>query len=150
MNLKKIIVALILSVILIVNFISVVYHPQLINTLKSGISSLSVGDNYYYRLRLWYLFAADNDWQTANKIGQSLDPLDTKNYRLAHDPAELKKNLNNLVFKTNKTAQDWLELGRVQYIVGKIDDAKTSFAQAHKLDPVNVDISRLYFELSAN
>jgi len=150
MNLKKIIVSLVLSAILLFNFYFYLYHPQYINTLKSDISHLSAGDNYYYRLRMWYLFAADNDWETANNIALKLDPVDTENYRLAHDPAELKKNLNRLVFKTNKTAQDWLELGRVQYIIGKIDDAKNSFSQAHHLDPVNNDISRLYFELSAN
>jgi hypothetical protein len=146
----KLPVLLFLSAILVINFYSFIYHPQLINTIKLGVSHLSVGDDYYYRLRLWYLFAAENDWYTAQKISQNLAPVDTINYRLAHDPTELKKNLNSLVFKPAKTAQDWLELGRVQYIIGKIDDAKTSFAQAHKLDPVNDDISRLYFELSTN
>jgi hypothetical protein len=150
MKLRKIIVSLVLTLVLIFNLYSVISRPQLINTLKSGISHLSVGDNYYYRLRLWYLFAADNDWNAAKNVAAKLDPSDTEVYRLAHDPLELKKNLNSLVFKPNKSSQDWLELGRIQYIVGKTTDAKNSFTQAHQLDPVNSDISRFYFGISEN
>ncbi|MBP9817637.1 hypothetical protein KBC75_02670 [Candidatus Shapirobacteria bacterium] len=122
------------------------FDPKLISA-KLESSSLNTGTRYYGHLQLWYYFASHGDWVTANKLALSLDPADTLVYRLAHDPQEIRKNINNLVVKPSKSADDWVELSRVQFILGKTDDAKASLTKAYTLDPIRSDISTLYYQL---
>ena len=59
---------------------------------------------------------------------------------------ELKKYINELTVKPNKSVEDWLELARIQSILGKFDDAYTSISTAKNLDPVRDDIGQLYYQ----
>jgi hypothetical protein len=106
--------------------------------------SLSRGERYYGRLWLWHQAALVGDWVLANRLAANLDPLDIKVAQERLNPEYLKKQLNYLVVKANKTTDDWLELARLQYRVGKLEDAKAAIAQAYKLDPLRTDVDTLY------
>jgi hypothetical protein len=109
--------------------------------------SLSVGDRYYRRLSQWYLFAQKGDWVNAAKLESKLDYTDISAYKTTHDPSELKKYVNNLMVKPNKSVEDWLELSRIQSLLGKTDAAGKSLSQAKALDPIRDDISQMYYQL---
>jgi hypothetical protein len=108
----------------------------------------SKGSRYFSRLSLWYTLAAKNEWDRADKLEVNLDPADTITYKATHRPAELKKYINNLTLKPNKSVEDWLELARIQSILGKGDDAYTSISTAKSLDPIRDDIGQIYYQTS--
>lgn len=147
MKIIKPFIILFLLVICILNLYLIVFHPNPILSSEIQMSSLSAGDRYYGRLSLWYFFAKNGDWLNASLIEPQLDYTDISVYKTSHDPAELKKYLNNLVVKSNKSVEDWLELSRIQSILGKTDAAGKSLLQAKKLDPIRDDISQIYYQL---
>lgn len=129
-----------LSVALFLNDPFLVAHRRLL--------SLSSGERYYGRLSLWYLYAQKGDWITASTLESKLDPIDLLNYKKLHQPQELKKLVNSLIFKDNKTTDDWVELARIQLILGNLGDATTSITRAHQLDPIRSDIESIYYQLN--
>lgn len=110
--------------------------------------SLSAGDRYFARLQLWYLLAKSGDWPAAAGLEAKLDPIDISKFREDNYPPELKKRLNVLVVKPNKTAEDWLELARIQIKLSFLSDALNSLSHAKLLDPVRDDINLFYSQLS--
>lgn len=108
---------------------------------------LNHGDRYYHQLSLWYSYAQKGDWVKASALESKLDYTDISAYKTTHDPVELKKYLNNLMVKPHKTVEDWMELSRIQAILGKTDAAGKSLLQAKNLDPVRDDISQIYYQL---
>lgn len=131
----------------LINLILVFIHSYPVLSLKLQTYSLSSGQRYYSRLSLWYHYAQAGDWSSADNLEASLDPSDIFFYKVAHEPSELKKYINNLTVKSDKTIEDWLELSRIQYILGKTDSAGRSLLQAKNLDPVRDDISQMYYQL---
>lgn len=115
---------------------------------RRRLMSPSVGERYYGRLSLWYLYAQKGDWSLASKLENKLDQADLINYKSTHRPQELRKTINRLVYKSNKTANDWVELARIQLILGQLQDATESITKAHQLDPIRDDISAIYYQLS--
>lgn len=109
--------------------------------------SFSRGDAYYSLLQKYYALGNTGNWSEADQIAKKLDPADIATYRSVHHPDELKKKINSLVLQPKKTAEDWLELARIQSILGKKDDAFQSITQAHRLDPIRDDITQLYYQL---
>lgn len=112
------------------------------------LSRLSAGDRYFHRLQNWYSLAKKGDWDSAKKLEASIDSADIIVYKLVNDPSILKKYINNLVVKPNKSVEDWLEISRIQNILGKKTDAIQSLSQAQKLDPVRDDIGQIFYSLS--
>jgi tetratricopeptide (TPR) repeat protein len=115
----------------------------LLYTQKEELSS---GKRYYDSLQKWYQLASIGDWTSADKIALKLDPPDIALYRQHNHPEELKKIINSLVVAPKKSVEDWLELARVQSILGKKDDAFTSLSKAYELDPIRDDITSLYYK----
>lgn len=114
--------------------------------LYSQKEELSYGKRYYDSLQKWYQWAAIGNWKSADTIALKLDPPDIALYRRHHHPDELKKIINSLVVAPNKSVEDWLELARVQSILGKKEDAFISLSKAYELDPIRDDITTLYYK----
>lgn len=127
---------------LLFNFYFFAFPPGRISPL-----SLSAGDCYYRRLSDWFFFARNNDWVEADKIEPSLDPVDINFYKLAHHPDKIQQNIDNLLGKTNKTIEDWLELAKLQLKIGDKQLASQSLNQARQLDPIRDDINQFYLQL---
>jgi hypothetical protein len=108
---------------------------------------LSKGDQYQNRLQLWHYFALKGDWPAAAGLEPKLDQVDLVYLKSQLEPASLKKQLNTLIGKPNKTTDDWLEITRIDLILGKNKEAVSSITQAHQLDPIRDDISKLYYQL---
>jgi len=114
--------------------------------LYSQKDELSSGNRYYDSLQKWYQAAGVGDWSTADKIASRLDPADIVHYQSLHHPDELKKVINSLVITPQKQTEDWLELARIQAILGKKQDSLDSLTRAHELDPIRDDITSLYYQ----
>lgn len=108
-------------------------------------TNFSRGDVYYNRLSQWYKYAQTGDWDKASSLEPQLDPIDLAVFKKKHHPLELKKYVNSLVVKDDKTVDDWMELARIQSILGKTEESLEALAKAHQLDPIRDDISRLYY-----
>lgn len=122
--------------------------PQSLTLIKTKYYSLSKGDQYFGNLGLWQVFAQSGDWQTASSLEKKLDPSDLQFYKNQLDPTSLKKQLNTLIANPQKTVDDWLEITRINLILGKLPEAKQSITQAHNLDPIRDDITKLYYQLN--
>lgn len=118
----------------------------LTSLLYSQKEGLSTGKRYHDSLSRWYQLAAVGDWDSADKIALKLDPVDIAKFRSLNHPEELKKIINSLVIAPKKSVEDWLELARVQSILGKKEDAFVSISKAYELDPIREDITTLYYK----
>lgn len=128
-------------------FLFVIFLSPLI--VKGGVGGgFSKGDIYFNKLQTWYSLAAANEWTKADELDKQLDPADTVVYKSTHRPEELKKYINTLTLKKDKTVEDWLELARVQSVLGKVDDAYQSITTAKKLDPIRDDIGQIFYQTS--
>jgi len=114
--------------------------------LYSQEEELSAGKRYYNSLQKWYQLASIGDWTSADKVALRLDPPDIALYRQNNHPDELKKIINSLVVAPKKSVEDWLELARVQSILGKKDDSFNSLSKAYELDPIRDDVTSLYYK----
>jgi hypothetical protein len=148
MKITKTLLTVFVLSLLLFNVYTLFQSPSPQTKAKVYAASLSKGDQYFGRLSLWYIFAKAGDWDNAAKLETGLDQSDIVTFKKTHQPSELKKYINNLEIKSDKTVEDWLELARVQSILGKDQDALESLTQAKKLDPVRDDISSLYYKLS--
>lgn len=110
--------------------------------------SLSKGDQYFGRLSLWYLYAKDEQWLKAQELESKLNPVDIALYKSQNYPTEVKKRLNSLSVKQNKTTEDWMEISILQTKLNKKQEAKNSLTKAFESDPIRTDIEKLYYELS--
>ncbi len=147
MRFSKPIAITILVILCLINFSLGAFHSYPELSLKLNTLSLSSGHRYFNRLSLWYFYARKGDWSAAKTLESSLDLADIYSYKSTHEPTELKKYINSLTMKPDKNVEDWLELSRVQYLLGKTDSAGKSLLQAKSLDPIRDDISQMYFQL---
>lgn len=108
---------------------------------------LSKGNQYNNRLQLWHYLALKGDWTAASALESKLDQVDLIYLKSQLEPDNLKKQLNVLITKPTKTTDDWLEITRINLILGKNQDAVNSITQAHRLDPIRDDVSKLYYQL---
>ncbi|MDP4010060.1 MAG: hypothetical protein Q8P53_03715 [Candidatus Shapirobacteria bacterium] len=137
-------VLLFLVLLLTVNiYFSIFKHDPILEAKKMMIS-LSAGDRYSGRLKLWYLLANKGDWGNAAKLESNLDSVDIANYKSLYQPEELKKRMDTLIQKPNKSVEDWMELAKLQLKFNQTEAADLSISQAHKLDPIREDIEKLY------
>lgn len=140
----KISVVIFLSLLIAYNFYASFRDSEL-NTIRRQMNSVSVGERYYGHLNLWYYLARNQQWEEASKIEKTLDPVDIKYFYSIHHPLALKKTVNHLVVKDNKTADDYVELARIQILLGMTAEAKKSLQSARDLDPIRDDISQAIF-----
>lgn len=106
---------------------------------------LSKGDRYYRNLQKWYLLANEGNWEKAEKIEKKLKSEDIAGFKKANKDEELKKRVEEINNKENKTADDWMEIAVLFYRINEKDKAYRAIENAHKIDPIREDISKIYF-----
>jgi len=143
----KLFLLFLLSLVFFINLYFSYLSPNPFVHYQRQLLSLSAGDRYFARLQLWYLLAKSGDWSAASRLEAKLDPIDISQFKQNYYPPELKKRLNVLVVKPNKTAEDWLELARIQIKLSYLSDALNSLSHAKLLDPVRDDINLFYSQL---
>jgi len=141
----KILAVFILIILFIINTLLVVgMDPYSKNQL--ALFSLSKGSLYVARLNLWRLFIDNRQWDLADKQEKYLDPPDLIVYKARYHPEELKKQLNSLVVRPDKTVEDYIEIAKLYHRLGKDSDAQNSLLLAKNADPIRDDINALFFE----
>ena len=144
----KILSVFILIVLFFINTLLVIgMDPYSKN--KLALFSLSKGNLYVARLNLWRLFIDNRQWDLADKQEKYLDPSDLVVYKAKYHPEELKKQLNNLAVKSDKTVEDYIEMAKLYHRLGKDSDAQNSLLLAKNTDPIRDDINALFFESQA-
>lgn len=123
--------------------IAILVVVTLINLL--WVVDLSTGDRYVAKLNKWYSLALNNKWDEAGKLEKSIDPADVKWFKDKYKAENLKKRLNQLTVKTNKNADDWMEVAQIQSGLGDKDAEKQAIKTAHEMDPIRADIEKVYF-----
>lgn len=114
--------------------------------LKFGLLTLSKGENYFNRLKLWYFYAKNEKWDEAKKMEKLLDMKDIEKYKFENDPIELKKQLEEMRLNA-KNPDDWVKMAKVQLKLKMETEAKESIVKAFETDLVRDDISKLYYGL---
>ena len=123
--------------------IAILFGLTLINIYFSV--NLSVGDRYMARLNKWYSLALENNWNEANKLEKDLDQADLKWFKDKYKSENLKNRLNQLTIKTNKSADDWMEIAQIQNSLNNQIEQKQALKNAYDLDPIRADIEKIYY-----
>lgn len=137
-----------LGLILFLNIINTLTSTDPFVQAKKQMWSLSKGDRYYAKLKLWYLYAQKGDWIHADKVGSKLDIKDLAFYKSNHDPREIQKTITSLINQKDKTIDDWIHLAQLQLILNQKKEALNSLDQACQLDPIRDDLNKLRCQLS--
>jgi hypothetical protein len=139
---------LILVLIISLNFFILIKNPDIFTQAKKDLFSLNQGDSYSGRLSLWRLLVQSNDWTNAAKLESNLNASEISDYKFNYQPSELQKKVDYLNNKKEKSVEDYIELARVQLLLGRKQDSFDSIKKARQLDPIRDDVDRLYYSLS--
>lgn len=142
------IIGLLLFNIICLNFFVLANRPDIFTKAKKQLFSLNQGDNYSGRLNLWRLLVQNNDWANAAKLESNLNPSEINEYKFNYQPSEIQKKIDYLNNKPEKSVEDYLELARVQLLLGQKQNSFESIKKARQLDPIRDDVDRLYYSLS--
>lgn len=145
---NKIIILVTLLLLIIFNLYVSLKHPDIYTVSKSELSSLKGSTSYLGRLHLWRLLVQNNDWDNATTLESKLNPDQVKDYKLSYQPQLLLDKLILLSGLDNKTADDYLQLAKIQSILGYSSQAIDSVKKAHQLDPIRSDIERLFYQVN--
>ncbi len=144
----KIFIIFILILITSLNFFILNRRPDIFTKAKKDLFSQNLGDNYFGRLNLWRLLVQNNDWINAAKLESRLNETEINDYKFKYQPSELQKKIDFINNKTNKSVEDYVELARIQLLLGQKQNSFESIKKARQLDPIRDDIGRLYYSLS--
>jgi len=134
-----------LSAILVFNIFTVIRNKDPLNKYKLMASSISRGNSYYGRLRMWYYFAKLGDWQTAAKLEPELEQIDYLDYKINHQPEMIQKQIDTISTLKDKTINDYIELAKLYALKNDNTSAFNAIKAAHTIDPIRTDIEKLYF-----
>lgn len=143
---KKNPLTVILSLFLLINLINLIFFPDPLFLLKKSLFSLSVGQSYVSRLSLINYYAQSGDWNQVNKLAKNADPADTALIFSTLHPDKLKDRLNQLVYKSNKTADDYVQIAKIYFQLGQADQTLENLDLARQTDPVREDLQSLYYQ----
>jgi len=124
-------------------FITILIWIMLVNLGK--IFPLSGGERYYRRLQRWYLLTNRGEWEKAKKIEGKIQTQDIDNFVKENKIEELKKRINEITIRSEKNADDWMEIAVILFRLNKHEEALEAIKSAYKLDPIREDISKIYF-----
>ena len=141
-------ICLFLIAVVGLNFFTISTRSDIFTKAKKDLFSLNQGDSYSGRLNLWRLLVQNNDWVNAAKLEDNLNPSEISDYKFNYQPSELQKKADLLNKQTEKSVEEYVELARVQLLLGQKQDSFESIKKARQLDPVRDDIDRLYYSLS--
>jgi hypothetical protein len=142
----KIVISIFLLLILGSNFYLSKFHPDIFTKAKIQLSQINGSSSYLGRLNLWHLLVQNNDWQNAAILESKLNQDQVQNYKLAYQPQELQKRLSDLQNNPQKSTDDYVEIARIQSILGLSNQTVDSIKKAHQLDPVRSDVDRLFYQ----
>jgi len=134
-----------LSILIGINFYFSQTFPDKYTQAKINFSSLVGSTSYLGRLDFWHLLVQNNDWQNASLLESGLNQEQVIDYKLAHQPQELQKKIDQIETTSNKTADDYIKLAQAQTLLGLNSQAVESIKKAHQLDPIRSDIDRLFY-----
>lgn len=143
------ILLVIVSVVLTLVNLGLLLNSDPYSKARISLLSFSKGERYLARLTLWQLLIDNQKWELADEQEKYLNPADVVIYKVKYHPDEIKKQLNNIVIKSDKTAQDYIEIARLQVKLGKHSEAQNSLLIAKNLDPVRDDLNSLFFDSQA-
>lgn len=106
---------------------------------------ISYGDRYYRTLQKWYMLANKGEWEKAKALEKYLKAADIEDFSKKNKVEELTRRLDKITAKEQKNADDWMETAVLLYRLNKKDDAYKAIENAHKLDPIREDISKVFF-----
>ncbi len=144
----KLSIIFILFFIVVLNLYSLYTNPDLYTRFKIQLSSLKGSTNYLGRLGLWQLLVQNNDWDNATTLESKLNSFQVEKYKLAYLPQQLQIKLSQFNNQEIKTADDYLQLAKIQSILGMSPEAIESIKKAHQLDPIRSDIDRLFYQIN--
>jgi len=144
----KISIIFILVFVISLNFFVLKTRPDIFTKAKKDLFSQNQGDSYSGRLNLWRLLVQDNDWLNAAKLEPELNQSEIGDYKFNYQPSEIQKKIDYLNNKKDKLVEDYIELSRLQLLLGQKQSSLDSIKKARQLDPVRDDVDRLYYSLS--
>lgn len=112
---------------------------------NQDIFSLSKGDNYYYKLRRWYFYVGNLNWQKASSLESELNLNDIAYYKSKYAPQSIIKRLDDLYRQNDFTIDDYLEIAKLEALMDNNKSAYSAIEKAYKLDPLRTDIEKIYF-----
>ena len=144
MKLKLPIILLLISLISF-NLYLLQTSPDIYTQAKTKFSSYTGSTSYLGRLDFWHLLVQNNDWENASILESGLNQEQVTDYKIAHQPQEIQKRIDQLEVNSDKNADDFIELAKSQTLLGLNDQAIDSIKKAHQLDLVRSDIDRLFY-----
>ena len=144
----KIIFLSFLVLILSLNFYFLKFKSDIFSKSKIQISKLDGSTSYLGRFKLWQLLVQNNDWASAATLESGLNKDQVKNYKSANQPSELQKRVSFLSQKSPITADDYLEIARIQSILNSPSQSIEAIKKAHQLDPIRSDVDKLFYSLA--
>ncbi len=145
---------LILSSLIVVLFLSnlflVIVFPTPYTQARLSMLSLSKGDRYSGRLLLWQTYVKAQAWDKAKDLSRQLNPIDLAYYQSIYFPANLKKELNQLTVKPDKSIEDYIRLAQLYQNLGDSSSALSAIKTARQIDPVRQDLAAIFWELQSS
>jgi len=145
---SKLFVILLLLSLISLNFYFSQKSPDKYTQAKTNLSSFVGSTSYLGRLDFWHLLVQNGDWTNAATIENKLNQNQVSDYKLAHQPQELQKKIDQLNVEDQKTADDYIELAKSQSLLGENQQAIDSIKKAHQLDPIRPDVDRLFYQIT--
>jgi len=115
---------------------------------KIQTSKIDGNTSYFGKFKLWQTLVQRNDWANASVLEPDLNQKQVQDYKLANQPEELQKMIDELNKKTSPTADDFLEIARIQSILGFPEKSIDAIKKAHQLDPIRPDVDKLFYTLT--
>jgi len=147
-RITKIIIFSILSFFIATNFFLYLNFPDIYTKSKIQLSSLHGNTSYLGRLNFWYLLVQNNDWENAATLEPKINSDQVKNYKLSFQPQYLQSKLAQINNQEIKTANDYLQIAKIQSILGLSSQSIDSIKKAHQIDPIRSDIDRIFYQIT--
>ena len=143
---KRIIIPLITVAVIILAVNLYFKSTDPLMPLRRQLISLSTGERYQGYFGLYRYYLENHDIASARLIEPKLDSNDIRLLQTDYYPELIAKSINELLYKKEKTAEDWVDIARLQSKIGLATDAKLSLKNASRLDPVRDDLEQLYLQ----
>lgn len=143
----KLVTIFVLFLLITFNLYSINNKFDLYTQSKVQLSSLKGDINYLGRLSLWRLLVQNNDWDNAATLESELNYNQVENYKLSYQPKQLHNKLSQLKSQGLKTVDDYIQLAKIQSLLGQSLQVVDSIQKAHKIDPIRSDIERLFYQI---
>jgi hypothetical protein len=147
-RITKIIIFSILSFFIATNFFLYLNFPDIYTKSKIQFSSLHGNTSYLGRLNFWYLLVQNNDWENAAILESKINSDQVNSYKLSYQPQQLQNKLTQINSQEIKTADDYLQIAKIQSVLGLSSQAIDSIKKAHQLDPIRSDVDRLFYQIT--